>query len=281
MPNVAPVRANRKGGCGTRHGRPPQIRSMLRKNFEALTNLAVHVAIIDDDCRIVSVNRSWREFASRHGLGDPACGVGTNYAALCDAAAAQGVDGVAELGRELRGLAAGDTALVTLAYPCHGPDERRWFVLIGLPLRADGARGAALLHLDTTQLIQSEDLVRNLSPSMSEMSADPAGSLRGRILHEIEQSLDRVLPAMLHGGTGVVEARQKNAPDDQFDDAVQRLTPRQRDVLALLAQGKTNAEIARELSSSPHTIKLHVSAVLKRLGVRSRTEATKLALRPR
>ncbi|MBT9503396.1 MAG: response regulator transcription factor [Burkholderiaceae bacterium] len=51
------------------------------------------------------------------------------------------------------------------------------------------------------------------------------------------------------------------------------LTPRQTDVLALLLQGKPNKVIARELGVSVETVKDHVAAVLKALGVNSRTQA--------
>jgi DNA-binding NarL/FixJ family response regulator len=51
------------------------------------------------------------------------------------------------------------------------------------------------------------------------------------------------------------------------------LTPRQRDVLALLLQGKPNKLIARELNVSVETVKDHVAAVLRALGVNSRTQA--------
>ncbi len=51
------------------------------------------------------------------------------------------------------------------------------------------------------------------------------------------------------------------------------LTPRQTDVLTLLLQGKPNKVIARELSLSVETIKDHVAAVLRALGVNTRTQA--------
>jgi DNA-binding NarL/FixJ family response regulator len=51
------------------------------------------------------------------------------------------------------------------------------------------------------------------------------------------------------------------------------LTPRQTDVLALLLQGKPNKLIARELGVSVETVKDHVAAVLRALGVNSRTQA--------
>jgi DNA-binding NarL/FixJ family response regulator len=51
------------------------------------------------------------------------------------------------------------------------------------------------------------------------------------------------------------------------------VTPRQADVLTLLLQGKSNKDIARRLGLSVETIKDHVQAVLRALGVSSRTQA--------
>ena len=55
------------------------------------------------------------------------------------------------------------------------------------------------------------------------------------------------------------------------------LSKRQLEVLKLLGEGKTNAEIAKALFRSPNTIKLHVSAILRQLNLKSRTQAALLA----
>ena len=54
---------------------------------------------------------------------------------------------------------------------------------------------------------------------------------------------------------------------------IQTLTPQQARVLGMLAQGLLNKQIAYELNVSEATIKAHVSAVLQKLGVDSRTQA--------
>ena len=57
------------------------------------------------------------------------------------------------------------------------------------------------------------------------------------------------------------------------------LTDREREVLALMVEGLNNTQIAGRLSVSSSTIKSHVSNILSKLGVASRTEAVTLALR--
>lgn len=57
------------------------------------------------------------------------------------------------------------------------------------------------------------------------------------------------------------------------------LTPRERDVLAGIARGRANREIARDLGLAEKTVKTHVSAILTKLGVQDRTQAALYAVR--
>jgi DNA-binding NarL/FixJ family response regulator len=61
--------------------------------------------------------------------------------------------------------------------------------------------------------------------------------------------------------------------------SVDALTPREREVLSLLAEGRSNREIARALRVSEKTVKAHVSSVLAKLGVKDRTQAAIFAVR--
>jgi len=62
-------------------------------------------------------------------------------------------------------------------------------------------------------------------------------------------------------------------------DLIETLTPRETEVLQLLAQGLANKHIAQELEISAHTVKFHISSIYTKLDVGSRTEAVHLGLR--
>ena len=69
-------------------------------------------------------------------------------------------------------------------------------------------------------------------------------------------------------------------PADAGDDAVSRLstlTNQQARILQLICEGKLNKQIAYDLSIAETTVKAHVTAIMRKLGVQSRTQAVLIA----
>ncbi|GJL82513.1 MAG: DNA-binding response regulator [marine bacterium B5-7] len=101
--------------------------------------------------------------------------------------------------------------------------------------------------------------------------------------NELKMAVEQVLAGNLYTSKSAEEtSRQGHTPFTLPDGG--HLTRRQHDVLTLLAEGLLNKQIAERLGTSEHTIKIHVSAVMKKLGVRNRTtcvnEAVRLGLLP-
>lgn len=95
-------------------------------------------------------------------------------------------------------------------------------------------------------------------------------------------ALDLVLAGGVYVPSSLIEASP--ARSSAFDDGAEpqsepwgELTRRQRDVLALISQGKSNKLIADALSMSESTVKAHVKQIIKRLHVSNRTQAALLA----
>lgn len=66
---------------------------------------------------------------------------------------------------------------------------------------------------------------------------------------------------------------------EDADRAIASLTPREREVLRLVATGAANNHVARHLQISPHTVRTHVQNVLAKLGAENRLAATAMARR--
>jgi DNA-binding NarL/FixJ family response regulator len=81
-------------------------------------------------------------------------------------------------------------------------------------------------------------------------------------------------------GLAVLPAGAVGGPDpSSMLEMPEPLTPREIEILGLLAAGDSNKTIAARLSISVHTVKFHISSILTKLGAGSRTEAVALGLR--
>ena len=86
------------------------------------------------------------------------------------------------------------------------------------------------------------------------------------------------IPASAFRDESVLLATQQASPQMALS-AGDGLTPRQREIIVMLAEGKSNKEVGRELDVLEGTVKLHVKGILRKLGVRNRTEAVLAAAR--
>jgi DNA-binding NarL/FixJ family response regulator len=92
-------------------------------------------------------------------------------------------------------------------------------------------------------------------------------------LDDIREAIDTVLDGgIFTPGSDIGQAEDDAALNEIFD-RLKTLTPQQNRVLTMLAEGLLNKQIAYELSVSEATIKAHVSAILLKLNVDSRTQA--------
>ena len=251
------------------------VKSAVEK-FEVPQALPVSVAILDPAGAIIGVNDAWQDFGRRQGLRIPNFGVGENYLHYCESERPD----LLRLANDLRDVLAGKLDLLTRIYPCHSITERRWFFLIGLPLSLRERSGAALLHVNITPFLEPAIAARHeLLNTADHEHIEPTIGL-DMVARSVENSsleaLSSQLTAMLTVG------RQSPSDSSRRNDAERILaqaclSKRQLQVLGLLADGKTNTEIAKALFRSPNTIKLHVSKILRQLNVKSRTQAALLA----
>ena len=131
-------------------------------------------------------------------------------------------------------------------------------------LRSSGAR--VLVLTSATEPERARNAVRAGAAGVLYKDIDPDALVRAiRSVHDGNLLLAaEAAGSLLRGGGG-------NRSD--------ALTSRERDVLAKIAEGRSNREIARLLQVSEKTVKAHVSSVLAKLGVQDRTQAAVYAVR--
>ena len=182
---------------------------------------------------------------------------------------------------DLRDLLDGKLKLLTRLYPCHSPTERRWFFMIGLPLSEYGQSGVALLHVDLTPFFDRATAARGVPSGTCNSPESSFGldleTVAGSVEASSLEALTSQVASMLIPGQHPPTQHPDKHAGQTLDLA--GLSKRQLEILGLLAEGKTNTEIADALSRSPNTVKLHVSAILRHLHVKSRTQAALLAAR--
>jgi NarL family two-component system response regulator YdfI len=103
-----------------------------------------------------------------------------------------------------------------------------------------------------------------------------------------ESGMDDILAAIQAAHSGLVLldsevsqtlASRVPAPAAQPASALDDLTPRETEVLRMLAEGLGNREMAARLGISDHTVKFHISSILDKLGAATRTEAVTMGIR--
>jgi DNA-binding NarL/FixJ family response regulator len=132
----------------------------------------------------------------------------------------------------------------------------------------DGLTGLALLRSDhpTVPIIvvsaaREAAVIRRAYEFGASAYIDKSASLE-----EIANTVRAVLD-------GEIFAPAEDAPVDSFAQRAAQLTPQQWRVLALMVQGDQNKQIAYKLGVGEATVKAHVTVILRKLGVRSRTQA--------
>jgi DNA-binding CsgD family transcriptional regulator len=242
--------------------------------LKKLNALPVSAAILDPSGIIVAVNDAWKSFGRRNGLRIPNSGIGSNYLQYCGSGKAKS----SALARDLKAMLAGKLDLLTLVYPCDSPSEKRWFSLVGVPLSPGKQSGVALLHVNLTDALPVSigvDAMRN-PERIRQRSRANAETLSSAIERSVSESLTSQLDIMVSGPHS--RSRKENASADSDRSLPHAgLSKRQMQVLRLLGEGKSNKEIAEALFRSPNTIKLHVSAILRQLKLKTRTQAALLA----
>ena len=153
-----------------------------------------------------------------------------------------------------------------------------------LDVHLPGGDGRAVLDACVDRVPETRFLALSVSDAPEDVGAVVRGGARGYVTKAITgpELLDAV--RRIADGDAVFSPRLAGFVLDAFtggvaetDEELDRLTPREREVMRLIARGYTYREVASELVLSVKTVETHVSAVLRKLQLSDRHELTKWA----
>lgn len=138
-------------------------------NFEVLESLGSQVAVIDETGKILSVNKTWNDFAEDNGAKELiGVSTGSNYFDVCKKSIQDGNTDAAIALEGIKSVFKKEKQIFELEYPSDSPSERRWYLLHAMNLGEDSSK-VVVMHRDITKrkkvesdLIDSEQKYRRL-----------------------------------------------------------------------------------------------------------------------
>jgi PAS domain S-box-containing protein len=256
-------------------------------SLSIMDSLHSAIAVVNASGEILRVNGAWRRFAEAN-AGDDAIrnGYGLNYFAACRTSAASGETWASAALAGMHEVLSGSRPSFTMEYPCHAPNEKRWFLLQASPLQRS-MQGLVIIHTNITerklseqQLVESEEFANSIVESAPDaiVVVDTRGIITRANLRACEifgyaadamegRPVEDLIPARLGGQHVGMRHNYMTAPVQRR--MVENKVGRQ--VLALHCDGR---EFPVEVGLSPVTLRgqQHVVVLLTDISVRQTLE---------
>lgn len=170
-----------------------RLEELAGQQMAILDSLPANVALLDGDGSILSVNKSWMRFGDANGLRKPDELVGINYIDICDTASGPCSEEAPMIADRLRDLLSGRSTQFDLRYPCHAPEEDRWFRCSGTVVKAGGEiAGVVVMHVDETPNVELEQSLIEARKN-AEDSSNAKSLFLTTMSHELRTPLNAIL----------------------------------------------------------------------------------------
>lgn len=265
---------------------------------EVVNSISAHVAIIDGEGVILETNRAWDEFANENEIEQSFQSIGTNYLNICDVATdLESEDSVeaSEVAQGIRGVLNGKLSEFMTHYPCHSPEQKRWFVVRVVPLREEQEAKAIVTHENITPIMEMQEALREKEIELlqeREKLEETNTALRvllrqrdedkTRLEETVYNNVDRlVLPyieKLLQGRLSDKHRTLAEIADNNLRDIISPflrtlsslgllLTPQEIEVANLVRNGRSSKEIADIMGLSVAGIDFHRKRLRQKLGL--------------
>lgn len=126
----------------------------------AIDALPHELVILNKTGIIVSANQQWHDFATKNEFPTENHGIGFNYLSVCQNAEGKEAREAQFIANGIQKILKGEQDRLYMEYPCHSPEEERWFACYVRPFEWNNERFAVLLHENITDRVKArEDLI--------------------------------------------------------------------------------------------------------------------------
>jgi len=146
------------------------LRESERFAHATIDSLASNLCVLDQDGRIVAINKAWRDFAAANGAVPAMVGEGADYLAVCDAASAS-IPVAARCAKGIRSVLDGTRREFLAEYECHSPTVQRWYAARVTRFPGEGPVRVVVSHENITQRMLAETALRRSEERLNSILA--------------------------------------------------------------------------------------------------------------
>jgi DNA-binding CsgD family transcriptional regulator len=261
-----------------------------------LNSLSAHVAILDEAGFILETNTAWKSFARQNRLRIRPESHDVNYLAICDNAGGRTAGESSFVAEGIREVIGGQSEEFAMEYPCHSPDEKRWFYMRVTRSDGPGPLRIVVSHENITAiklaqegLRRSEEALRKEKRKLEEantaltvllrrreadrrnLESDVVDNMRRLVAPVLDRLLKQALPERSRALIASLERRlsQLTQPFLRRMSALHSaLTPQEVEIATLIREGLSSKEIAHRLNLGITTVNFHRRNLRRKLGLR-------------
>lgn len=258
-------------------------------------SMSAHVAILDEQGTIVETNRAWQDFARENEMKDSFDSVGVNYFSVCEVATADSAGDAVSVAEGIRSVLAGELEEFLTQYPCHSPNQKRWYAVRVVPYRDAKVDRVIVTHENITPIMEIQEALQAKERELNlerERLAETNTALRVllkqreedrvRIEETIYANVERlVLPYLEKLLMGNLTEKQRTlleVAETNLKDIVSPflhslaalkilLTPQEIEVANMVRGGRTSKEIAEVMGLSVSGVDFHRKNLRRKVGL--------------
>lgn len=260
-----------------------------------IDSMSAHIAILDDEGFIVETNRAWQDFAKQNGMRGTYDSVGLNYLSICELPGTYESDDPKNVARGIRSVMLGELDEFFTQYPCHSPDEKRWYAVRVVPYRDENVHRVIVTHENISPIMEVQEQleIREKELSLERERLEETNIALRVLLRQREDDKKRIEETMYTNAEHLVlpyidkllmtrlTEKQRTlleVADANLKDIISpflrslsslkiMLTPQEIEVANMVRTGKSSKEIAEVLNLSVAGVDFHRKSLRKKLGL--------------